>query len=337
MPAHRLLFLTDRGQRHQRAALNAAPPDLEVIIKRRPSPAELDSALPTAEFLISERNQPVTAAMLNRANRLKLIVRLGSLAHDIDLVMAREKGIHVSVQPVLGSILVAEHMVMMTLAVLKRLGRSLASANTADHKRPAQRTDENTFSFNWLGYTDLVGLFGKTVSILGLGEIGVELARRFRPFGLERLYYYKRRRYPQAVERSLGLHYADMTECIKEADVLVSLLPYSTETDRSIHAGAFALMKPTAVLVHAGSGSVIDEQALVVALKSGKLAGAALDTYEYEPLQPTHSLVQLARNPASNLLLTPHTAAASFLSDRSEDYAEIVRFLKGEPLKYGVA
>jgi phosphoglycerate dehydrogenase-like enzyme len=333
----RLLFLTDRGQRHQRAALNAAPPDLDVTIKRRPSPAELDSLLPTADFLITERNQPVTAAMLDRANRLKLIVRLGSLAHDIDLVMAREKGIHVSVQPVLGSIMVAEHMVMMTLAVLKRLKRSLIAASTADHKRPAQRTDENTFSFNWMGYSDLVGLFGKTASILGMGEIGVELARRLRSFGLERLYYYKRKRYPQAVERSLGLRYAEMTECMREADVLMSLLPYSPETDRSIHAGAFALMKPTAVLIHAGSGSVIDEQALVDAIKSGKLAGAALDTYEYEPLQPTHSLVQLARDPASNLLLTPHTAAASLPPDRSEDYAEIVRFLKGKPLKYGVA
>lgn len=337
MPTHRLLFLTDRGQRHQRAALNSAPPDLDVIVKRRPLQAELDSILPTVDFLISERNQPVTAAMLEKANRLKLIVRLGSLAHDIDLVIAREKGIHVSVQPVLGSILVAEHMLMMTLAVLKRLGRSLAAANTAHHKRSAQRTDENTFSFNWMGYTDLAGLFGKTVSILGMGEIGIELARRLRPFGLERLNYYKRKRYPQAVERSLGLRYADMLDCVKEADVLASLLPYSTETDRSIHAGTFALMKPTAVLIHAGSGSVIDEQALVEAIKSGQLAGVALDTYEYEPLQPTHSLVQLARDPTSNLLLTPHTAAASLPPDRSEDYAEIVRFLKGELLKYGVA
>jgi phosphoglycerate dehydrogenase-like enzyme len=71
-------------------------------------------------------------------------------------------------------------------------------------------------------------------------------------------------------------------------------------------------------------------------LHSKKIAGAALDTYEYEPLQPTHSLVKLARDPESNLLLTPHVASASLPADRSEDFAEIVRFLRGEPLKHEV-
>ncbi len=87
-------------------------------------------------------------------------------------------------------------------------------------------------------------------------------------------------------------------------------------------------MKQGAVLIHAGSGSVIDETALVDALKRGKLAGAALDTYEYEPLQPDHLLVQYAHDPNSNLLLTPHTAGASLPESRADDYAEIVHYLK---------
>jgi phosphoglycerate dehydrogenase-like enzyme len=95
-------------------------------------------------------------------------------------------------------------------------------------------------------------------------------------------------------------------------------------------------MKPTAVLVHAGSGSVIDEQALIEALREKRLAGAALDTYEYEPLQPTHSLLQLARDPNSNLLLTPHVAGASLPDTRPDDYSEILRFLAHEPLKYEI-
>jgi phosphoglycerate dehydrogenase-like enzyme len=333
----RLLFLTDRGERHQRAALKAAPPEIEVIMKRRPLEADLMALLPTIDFLITERNQPVTTAMLQAATRLRLIVRLGSLSHDIDLETARERGVRVSVQPVLSSIYAAEHVLMMILAALKRLGRSLAAASTANHGLPARRTDENTFAANWMNYADVEGLVGKTVSILGMGEIGVELARRLKPFRLSALVYYKRRRYPQSVERSLWLRYADMLDCVKRADVLVSLLPFTAETDRSIHAGTLALMKPTAVLVHAGSGGVIDEQALVEALRGYKLAGAALDTFEYEPLQPTHSLVALAREPNSNLLLTPHTAAAPLPDDRREDFAEVVRFLAYEPLKHEIA
>ncbi len=332
----RLLFLTDRGERHQRAALKAAPPGIEVIMKRHPPEADLMALLPTIDFLITERNQPVTAAMLEVAIRLKLIVRLGTLSHDLDFEAARETGVRVSVQPVLGSIYAAEHVLMMILAVLRRLGRSLAAANAAKHGLPARRTDENTFAVNWMSFGDTDGLVGKTVSILGMGEIGVELARRLKPFHLGALYYFKRKPYPQSVERSLWLHYADMLDCVKYADVLVSLLPFTAETDRSIHAGTLALMKPGAVLVHAGSGSVIDEQALVEALRGHKLAGAALDTFEFEPLQPTHSLVTLARDPNVNLLLTPHVAAASLPDDRAEDFAEVMRFLAHEPLKHEI-
>jgi D-3-phosphoglycerate dehydrogenase len=333
----RLLFLTDRGERHQRHALKFAPPDIEVIMRRTPSEADLMALLPTVDFLISERSKPVTSEMLRAATNLKLVVRLGSLSYDIDLDTARAMGIHVSVQPVVSSIYVAEHVLMMILAVLKQLKRSLTAANSADHGLPARRTDENTFAFNWLGYNDIGGLYDKTVAILGMGEIGVELARRLKPFRLNTLYYNKRTPYPQAVERELWLRYAPMLECVKQADVLVSLLPFTPVTDRSIHAGTFALMKPSAVFVHAGSGSVIDEQALVEALKSGKLAGAALDTYEFEPLQPTHSLDALARDPQSNFLLTPHTAAASLPESRADDFSEIIRFIQHEPLKYEIA
>ena len=336
MSKPRVLFLTDRGERHQRAALKAAPLDLEVIMRRRPSEADLMALMPTVDFLISERYQPVTKEMLEAALRLKLIVRLGSLTYDIDMETALSTGVRVSLQPVLVSIYSSEHVMMMILAVLKRLGRSLEAARTADHGLPARRTDENTFAFNWLNYTDVEGLYDKTVGILGMGEIGIELARRLKPFRLHTLLYNKRSQYPISVEREFWLRYATMTECAQESDVLVSLLPFSAATDRSIHAGTFKLMKPSAVLVHAGSGSVIDEQALADALRNKRLAGAALDTFEFEPLQPTHSLVTLARDPQHNLLLTPHTAAAYLPDDRSDDYGEIMRFLAHEPLRYEI-
>jgi D-3-phosphoglycerate dehydrogenase / 2-oxoglutarate reductase len=332
----RVLFLTDRGERHQRIAVKSAPPELDIVIKRRPSDEEIAPLLPETEFIISERNLPVTGKMIAAAPNLKLIVRLGSLSYDIDLPAARERNIRVSVQPVPGSIYSAEHVLMLMLGLVKRFGRSLNAAITADHGLPMKRTDENTFAFNWLNYTDIGSLYGKSVAIVGMGEIGVELARRLKTFRLKTIYYNKRVAYPKKVERELWITYATEENCFRNADIVVSLLPFTAATDRSIGAEMFKLMKPGALFVHAGSGSVVDEQALAEALRNKALGGAALDTYEYEPLQPTHSLVTLARDPNANLLLTPHTAAAYIPADRSEDFGEIIRYLAQSPLQYEI-
>lgn len=328
MTKPRILFLTDRSEFHQQQALRDAPPELGVIMRRRPSSDELNEILPTVQFIISERTEIVSRAMIERASNLKLIVRLGSLLVGIDTEAAREKKIKVVLQPVVGTIYVAEHILMMTLATLKHLGRSLWQANAAEHGKPARRTDENNFAFNWLGIGDIGRLYQKTIGIIGMGEIGVEFTRRSLGFAPTAMLYHKRIPYPADIEQTLALTYAEISEIAERADVVISLLPYSTETDRSINEAFFDRMKPGAILVHAGSGSVIDETALLDALKVGKLAGAALDTYEYEPLQPDHALVRYARDPNSNLLLTPHTAGASLPASRAGDYAEIVRYMK---------
>lgn len=332
--AHSVLFLTDRGLWHQSRALQAAPPNLSVTIKRRPSSAELAHLLPMTEFIISERSEPVSASMIAQAPLLKLIVRLGSLPVGLDLEAARTAGVRVSIQPVMGSIYVAEHVLMQALAVVKRLARSFWLANSADHGQAAHRTDENTFAFNWLKLLDIGGLYGKRLAIVGMGEIGVELARRVIPFCPAEVLYFKRTRYPETIEQDLGIRYAPLLECARNADILISLLPYAPDTDQALDTAFFAQMPHGSYLIHAGSGSVIDESALIDALQTGQLAGAALDTYEYEPLQSDHPLVVLARDPRSNLLLTPHTAAASLPDTRADDYSEIIRSLNGEPLRY---
>lgn len=334
MSKPRLLWLTDRGEWHRQRALRYAPPELDVLIVRRPAPEELRYALPGVDYLISERSEAVDGWMIAAAPKLKLIVRLGSLLHDIDIQAARAANVRISMQPVLGSVYCAEHALMMILAVIKKLRRSLHAANAANHGIAARRTDEDTFAFNWLGFSDIGGLIGQRVAILGMGEIGVELARRLKGFAVRDMLYHKRSPYSQSIERDLGVQYATLERCAAEADVLVSLLPYSAQTDHLLNAAFFARMRPSAVMVHLGSGSVIDELALVEALKAGRLAGAALDTFEYEPLQPDHPLVALARDPASTLLLTPHTAAASLPPDRSADYGEVLRLMRGEVLLY---
>ena len=337
---HNVLFLTERSPRHQQAALASAPPDLAIVMLRHPPRDQLLRAVSEAEFLISERSGAVDAELITAAPRLRLIQRLGSLTYDIDMAAAQRAGVAVCFWPIRGCILVAEHLIMQLLALAKRLPEAKAIAEAAgDWGRPAQRTDENIFAYNWSGRTGVDGLEGATVGILGFGEIGAELARRLRPFRPARVLYSKRRRLPSSVEEELGLVYARQDELVAASDFLCSLLPYYPETDHLIDGALLAAMKPGSFVAHCGSGSVIDEAALAAAIRQGHLAGAALDTYEWEPIRPDNPLLPLARDPAMNVLLTPHTAAGAPRPDRtrkggarSDDFTNILRMVNGEPL-----
>lgn len=331
-----VVFLTERGARHQRIALKTAPDGVSAVVLRDPAPETLAAALATARVLVSERSVPVPAAMLDLAPHLELIVRLGSLTHDVAIAAARARGIRVSVQPVPLCAACAEHALLLTLALLRRLVDTRDACLRADHGREARRTDEDTFAYNWLERRDLGTVSGSRIAILGMGEIGVELARRLRAFGPAQVRYHKRRRYPEAVERELGIAWGSWEACLEAADVVVSLLPYSASTDGALGEAAFARMRPGAWLVHVGSGSVVDEDALLRALRSGRLSGAALDTFAYEPLSPSDPLLQAAREPGFPLLLTPHTAAVG-PATVGGDWDEVARHLRGEPLRHAVA
>ena len=226
---------------------------------------------------------------------------------------------------------------MQMLALAKHLPEVNSIANAAaDWGRAARRTDENVFAYNWSQRTNVGGVFGQTVGILGFGEIGAELARRLQAFAPRGVLYNKRRPLPSHVEAALGITYATRQEIIASSDFLCVLLPYMTETDLSVNAATFKQMKPGSFVVHCGSGSVIDEDALAAALRSGHLAGAALDTFEWEPLRDDNPLIALARDPAANVLLTPHTAAATLPGGRAGDWANIQRVLKGDEPLYRV-
>jgi phosphoglycerate dehydrogenase-like enzyme len=156
---HPTLFLTDRSERHQQAALQAAPPELEVVMSRRPPREQIMSLLPQVEFLITERSGIVNAEMIKRAGRLRLIQRLGSLVYDIDLGAASAAGIPVCAVPVWGSMLVAEHMLMQMLALAKRLPEISAVAKGEYPQEngstwgESRRTDENVFAYKGITTT----------------------------------------------------------------------------------------------------------------------------------------------------------------------------------------
>lgn len=338
MKRYKTIFITERGLRHQQAALNAAPPELDITMLRQPDKATLLAHLADAEYLISERTGIIDREIIQAAPQLKLIQRLGSLTYDIDTAAAKAAGVAVCYWPVGTVIRVAEHMVMQMLALSKKLRESEAVALAASTEwGPSRRTDEDTFAYNWSGRQNVEGLWQRIIGIMGFGEIGAELARRLKGWDCTVLYH-KRRRLPLEVEQELGLTYVDSDTLFSQSDYLANLLPYSTETDYLINADFIAKMKTGAALVSCGSGSVIDEAALAAAVQSGKLNGAALDTFEWEPIKADNPLIALAKQ-GYNVLLTPHIAAgatAAAAQERLGDFANLLSHIQGQPLKYRV-
>lgn len=314
------IFLSERAPIHQQTLLASAPQELEIV-----------DSLADAAYLISERRGKIDAAFLDKAPKLKMILRLGNQSHDIDLDASKARGIAVTTWPQASVGRVAEHAILQMLALTKRLNDTQKTALEANNfGRESNRTDENTFAYNWSKREGIGSIFGKSIGILGLGEIGYELAKRLQNWGAT-LLYHKRQRLPEAVEAQYQLRYE--SDLFSNSDILVNLLPYNEETDSFINAERLASMKSSAFLVSVGSGATIDESALAHAIESQKVAGAALDTYEYEPLRLGNPLLALARN-GYNLILTPHIAAgtADIQQERRESFSNILRHIEGKEL-----
>ncbi|MCA9930639.1 MAG: hypothetical protein KC419_19275, partial [Anaerolineales bacterium] len=314
------------------------PDMLDITMLRQPTTAVLRTHLADADYLISERTGVIDADAIAAAPHLKLILRLGSLTHDIDVAAAKTAGVPVCYWPVASVIRVAEHLVMQMLALSKKLRESEAIALAAGSEwGESKRTDEDIFAYNWSRRENVEGLWRRTIGIMGFGEIGAELARRLQGWGCT-LLYHKRRRLPESVETALGLTYVDSGMLYAESDYLVNLLPYFAGTDMLLNTAVLTQMKAGACLVSCGSGSVIDEAALADAVQSGKLGGVALDTFEWEPIKPDNPLIALAQA-HFNVLLTPHIAAGAVadpVQERTVDFSNIVNHIQGRPLLFEV-
>lgn len=351
-----VLYLCPLGQQHQEWRLAAAPSDVQVIMRRYPSHSEVLSLIPQTDVLISERTGVIDRQIIATGRQLKLIQRIGSLYYDIDLAAAREYGVPVAQHPIRSTIAVAEHVMMQILVLLRRAMPLQQVVHTSPEKSAfsapqragdraavgpftSRHTTEDVFAFNWSGQTRVSLLHRKTVGILGFGEIGTELARRLWNWGCDVLYT-KRVRLPEPAEQELHVRFHSHENLLRESDVVVCLLPYFPQTDQWLNAARIAMMKPGAFLCEAGSGSVVDEQAVANALRSGHLGGAAFDTYEWEPIKQDNPLLLLAgSDPAANILLTPHIGSCNdvAVSEFPEFYSNALHVLRDQPVEGRVA
>jgi glyoxylate reductase len=209
----------------------------------------------------------------------------------IDLKAAEEAGIKVANTPEALTDTVAEFTIGALIALLRKIKQADEAVRRGEWSRK---------------YTDLVGvdLKGKSVGILGLGRIGLAVAKRLKPFDVKLYYYDKIRKYD--VEESLGIKYMDFKELLSKSDIILIHLPLTEETYHIISRKEFELMRNGVYIVNMGRGALIDEAELIKQIEAGKVAGAALDVFEREPLPPESPLTKY-----ENVLLTPHLAASS--------------------------
>lgn len=337
MEKHPTLFITHRDERHQKAALDAAPAQLEINIQRSPSKEEILALLSDKEFLITERTGDIDADIIAAGKSLRLIQRLGSQNYDIDLEAASKAGVPVCYWPVRTCVNAAEHLIMQMLSLAKRLREVVnITLQAGPSNQEPRECDENTFAYNWSGRKDIRGIYESTVGIVGFGEVGSELARRLKTYHCNVLYN-KRNPLPHSAELELNIQYANLPDLLSHSDFVCTLLPYYPETRRIVNDEFISHMKSGACLASCGGGGILDEEAVARAFISGQLYGVATDTYAWEPIRTDNPLLALARQPDSNILLTPHTAAGSIAAQRSErieDYFNLLNVLENKPLKF---
>jgi len=269
-------------------ALLEQSPGLDVV-KAIKNPAKFKEALPQAQALLVRSETKVTAEMLAQAPQLRVIGRAGIGVDNIDVEEATRRGIAVFNAPGGNTVSAAEHTIGLLLALVRKIPWADASMRRGEWDR--QR---------FLG----TELRGKTVGIVGLGRIGAHVATLARAFGMSVLAYDPY--VTEARARELQVELLPLDQLLPRADVVSLHLPLTKETRSLIDRRRIGQMKAGAVLLNCARGGLVDEEALLEALEQGRLAGAAIDVFEAEPLPADSPLRRTDR-----VILTPHLAAST--------------------------
>ena len=272
---------------------------------------KLAAQLETADALIVRSAVQVNADLLEHASKLRVIGRAGVGVDNIDLDAATRKGIAVMNTPGANAIAVAEHTLALMLAMARHIGRANELMHAGKWEKKSLQGTE---------------LRGKTVGIVGLGRVGMEVARRARAFGMEVVAHDPF--VSTAVAKEQGIRMGKLEEVYAASDYLSLHVGLTPQTAGMINAESIAKMKAGVRLVNCARGELIDEAALAQALKQGRVAGAALDVFTEEPLKNSPLTA------IENVILTPHIAGSTHEAQEAVGY-QIAHQVK-EYLKDGV-
>jgi D-3-phosphoglycerate dehydrogenase len=261
---------------------------LEVDVKTGLTPAELKAVIGEYHALIVRSATKATAEIIEAAANLKVIGRAGSGLDNVDKVAASKKGIVVMNTPGGNTITTAEHTIAMMFALARRIPQARASMAAGQWEKKKFMGAE---------------LYNKVLGIIGLGNIGGEVARRAQGLGMQIIAYDPFLNEEKA--RQIGIEKVEIPELIKRSDFITIHTPLTHETKYLVRAETIKTMKDGVYIINCARGGIVNEKDLYEALESGKVAGAALDVFEQEP--PVNS--PLVNHP--NVVCTPHLGAST--------------------------
>ncbi len=308
------VLLTDGLESNGRAILGQAA---EVVDRTGISAEELLTIVGEYDALIVRGRTKVTQAVFAAGKKLKVVGRAGVGVDNIDLKAAKEAKVTVVNSPLATTLAVAELTLGMMLSLVRELPRADAGMKAG----------------KWLKKElEGVELNGKTLGVIGFGRIGVAVAQRAVAFGMKIIAYDPL--LPAEEIKKRGGEPVSLDELYARSNMITMHIPLTADSKNMLNAAAFAKMKDGVRIICAARGGVIEEAALLEALNSGKVAGAALDVFATEP----PGLTELVAHP--HLIAIPHIGAQTVEAQgrAAEDIgSEIVAALKGEPLRWKVA
>ena len=291
-----------------------APAEFDLVLMEKAEQAELLKKIPEVDYLLVGGRLPIGRDLLESATRLRMVQRSGVGLDSIDLDELKARHIPLYVNPGVNAHSVAEHTVMLVLAVLRRLPAvhaTLKNGQWIKHELGIRNRD----------------LRGRKLGLIGLGHIGLAVAQLLQPFGVD-LAYYKPSRLDSSAEDELNLRYLPLDDLLGWSEIVSLHCPLNAATLGMLDARRLALLPPGAALVNTARGALIDESALVEALQEGRLGGAALDVYAQEPLPADSPLRTL-----ENVVLTPHIGGIThdaFTAMMNQAFSNILAFDEGK-------
>ena len=257
-----------------------------------------DGAWQEAEILVSTFDYRVPREMIESMPKLKLIANFGAGYNNIDIDACRERGIRVTNTPQP----VVEPTAELAFALMIDIARRVSEFDRAVRSQLSEVSHFEGFGvMRNLSHS----LYGKTLGIIGMGRIGQALARRALASGMKILYF-NRHKLPVEIEQKYEATYVDFQTLLQDSDFVSLNLPYTPDVHHIIGKPELGMMKRSAYLINTARGAHVDEAALVEALQSGIIAGAAIDVYEHEPSVST-ALLSLP-----NVVLSPHTGTGTW-------------------------
>lgn len=310
----KVLFLHGLDQALADLVVSAAPSNFEVTsMFRDTAHDEQVSAAAEADFIMMYRSK-LTREILQSATRTQFIQLLAAGYDGIDMDLIAKLGIPCANNGGANSWAVADQTLLLMLSLYRRVIDT--DKEVRDGVWQKGTTGLNTFE-----------MANKVVGVFGLGNIGQKVAKRVQAFEAK-VQYFSKTRLSAEMERELDVTYVEMDELFKTSDILSLHAPLTDDTKHLVDAQRLRSMKPTAILINTSRGAIIDEDALVEALKTGVIAGAGIDAFTEEPVNPKSALLQL-----DNVVLSPHsggTTADTWVRRGKFGFDNMMKVLNGE-------